>query len=84
MAGDWGTRMVVIYTSKTCGPCASLKKFFDNKGVEYQLRDIEQPRWANAVVQATGQLIVPVTVIGRNYITGLNYKAINESLAEQQ
>jgi glutaredoxin len=75
--------MVIIYTSKTCGPCASLKKFYDHKGVEYQLRDIELPRWANAVVQATGQLIVPVSVIGKHYITGLNYRAITEALNER-
>lgn len=75
---------VVIYTSQTCGPCASLKKYLDHKAVAYMVRDInEHPRWAKIVHDLTGRLIVPVTVIGDKVVSGLNYAAIAKALDER-
>lgn len=76
---------VIVYSSKTCGPCLSLKKFLDHKGVNYEVRDIDaSPTWANQVVKHTGQLIVPVTMINSKVIRGLNYTALSEALREAQ
>lgn len=76
---------VIVWSSKTCGPCTSLKKFLDHKGVNYEVRDIDQsPLYANQVVKHTGQLIVPVTMINNKVIGGLNYTALSEALREAQ
>lgn len=72
--------MVVVYTSKTCAPCGSLKKYLEHKGIDYTLRDIENPRWARTVQNLTGSLIVPVTVIDDHIIQGLNYRGIAEAI----
>lgn len=72
----------VVYTSKTCAPCSSLKKYLDHKGIEYELRDIEMPRWAHIVNTLTGRVIVPVTVLNGHIITGLNYSAIAKAIDE--
>jgi glutaredoxin len=73
---------MIVYTSKTCAPCSSLKKFLDHKGVEYRLLDIdEDPVHAHTVLKLTGTLTVPVTVIeGHPPITGLNYSGIAKAL----
>lgn len=74
---------MIVYTSKTCAPCASLKKYLDHKGVEYRLLDIdEDPVHATTVIRLTGQLTVPVTVIeGHPPIIGLNYSAISKAIS---
>lgn len=73
---------MVVYSSKTCAPCASLKKFLDHKGVEYRVLNIdEDPIHAQTVQKLTGNLIVPVTVLeGHPPITGLNYMGITKML----
>lgn len=71
---------VIVYTSKTCGPCASIKRYLDHKQIDYSARDIEHHKWADQVQKLTGQLIVPVTVIDGTPVTGLNYSRIAELL----
>ena len=74
---------VIVWSSKTCGPCTSLKKYLDHKDINYEVRDIDQsPLYANQVVKHTGSLIVPVTMINNKIIRGLNYGAINEAIRE--
>jgi glutaredoxin len=62
----------------------SLKKFLDHKGVTYRVLDIdEDPIHAQTVLNLTGKLTVPVTVIeGQQPITGLNYSGISKALRE--
>ena len=72
--------MIIVYTSKSCGPCHSLKRYLDHKGVQYSVRDIEHQKWADQVLKLTNQLIVPVTVINDVPVVGLNYSKIAELL----
>lgn len=73
---------MIIYSSKTCAPCSSLKKFLDHKGVAYRVLDIDaDPVHAATVMKLTGRLVVPVTVLeGYPPITGLNYPGITKML----
>jgi len=71
---------VTVYSSETCGPCLSLKKFLDHKGVPYKILDIKHKVHADKVLKLTGSLVVPVTVINDEVVTGLNYKRIGELL----
>lgn len=75
---------MIVYSSKTCGPCASLKKFLDHKGVEYRVLNIDENTvHADTVLRLTGKLIVPVSVIeGQPPITGLNYPGLTKALRE--
>lgn len=74
------TEPVTIYSSETCGPCLSLKKFLDHKGVPYKIFDIKHKTHADKVLKLTGSLVVPVTVIEGTPVSGLNYRRISELL----
>lgn len=75
--------MITVYTSKTCSPCSSLKRYLDHKGVEYQTKDIDDPAYAQQVLDISGQLIVPLTVINDVPVVGLNYSKIASLLNGQ-
>ncbi|HLD26125.1 MAG TPA: glutaredoxin family protein [Candidatus Andersenbacteria bacterium] len=56
---------VTIYTTKTCGFCRATKEFFQEHGVEYQEVDVGSDQdQARAMIEKSGQMGVPVTVIG--------------------
>lgn len=74
------TEPVIIYSSETCAPCVSLKKYFDNKGVAYKVLDVKHKTHADKLLKLTGRLVVPVTVINNEPVLGLNYRRISELL----
>lgn len=72
---------MIVYSSETCAPCLSLKKYLDHKGIEYRVLDADEPEHAAMLIQLTGRRVVPTTVIeGHPPIVGLNYGAINKAL----
>lgn len=72
--------MILVYTTESCAPCASLKRYLDHKGVEYKTLNADTQIHGNALIKLTGQRTVPTTVINNKVITGLNYRAISEAL----
>jgi glutaredoxin-like YruB-family protein len=56
---------VTIYTTKTCGFCRATKEFFAANNVGYQEIDVgsDQAK-AREMIEKSGQMGVPVTVIG--------------------
>lgn len=73
---------MIVFSSDSCAPCISLKRYLDHKGADYRVLDIEDKQHAETLMLLTGKLIVPVTVIeGHAPIIGLNYGAIAKALA---
>lgn len=57
-------KTISIYTTNTCVYCAQVKKFLDGKGLTYTLINLDdQPERTNELLELTGQLAVPVTVV---------------------
>jgi glutaredoxin 3 len=57
-------KTISIYTTNTCVYCAQVKKFLENKGLTYQLINLDDnPERTNELLELTGQLAVPVTVV---------------------
>jgi len=74
---------VFIYSTPTCMYCNMLKAYLDEKGVKYTNYDVSQPDnqdKAKEMVEATGQMGVPVSKIGDQYIVGFNQPLIAELL----
>ncbi|MDP3964956.1 MAG: Uxx-star family glutaredoxin-like (seleno)protein [bacterium] len=64
---------VTIYTTPTCGFCHQAKAFFQEKNVEYTEYDVSTDvTKAEEMVRKTGQLGVPVIVIGEDVIIGFD------------
>ncbi len=56
---------VTLYTTPTCGYCKMTKEFFKKHGVVYTEKDVTVDEVArDEVVKLSGQLGVPVSIIG--------------------
>lgn len=75
--------MVKVYSFEGCPWCDKVKRFLDARGVEYEVRDVEESEEAAKECQKiSGDLAVPVTTIdGVNYVVGFDKKKIDELLA---
>jgi glutaredoxin len=73
--------MITVYSRQSCAPCVNLKRWLDNKAVEYEEIDLDkQPWFEEEVVEKAGLLIVPVVEIGQDVVVGLNFKRLSELL----
>lgn len=74
---------MIVYSTESCQPCLSLKKYLDHKGVEYRTLDADKEPHTSTLVRLTGRKIVPTVVIeGKPPIVGLNYSAIAKAIDE--
>ncbi|MDI6715672.1 MAG: glutaredoxin family protein [Actinomycetota bacterium] len=75
-------RVVKIYTTPTCAYCSLLKDFLDNIGVEYEEIDLAaNPARVSELVEISGQLGVPVTVVDNQVIIGYDRGRLESALA---
>lgn len=72
---------IKVYTTPTCAFCLPVKKVLDEKGVEYEEIDITQDeKAAEELKEKTGQMGVPVTIIGDEVVIGYDKKKLEELL----
>lgn len=55
---------VLVYTTPGCPDCAALKRWLQERGVDYEERDLSQPGVADEAKTRCGVRIAPVTIIG--------------------
>ncbi len=78
-------KKVIIYSTKTCGYCRAEKEYLDSKGIEYEDIDVgvDQEK-AREMIEKSGQMGVPVTVIGEGkeeeLMVGFDKKRLSELL----
>lgn len=74
----------VIYTTENCQFCKMTKAYFAKKGVAYEEKDVYHDLEARKeMVDMSGQLGVPVTVIGKNVIVGFDKDALEHLLEHE-
>lgn len=72
---------VTVYTTPTCSFCHMTKAFLNSKGVKYTEIDLTQDQESmKHVVEATGQMGVPVTKINDEYVIGFDQHTLNRLL----
>lgn len=72
---------VVIYTRTTCAPCKMMKAYMNNKGIKYEEKDVDaDPALVEKVIELSGRMMVPVTVVGEKVISGFNIGALVSAL----
>jgi glutaredoxin len=72
---------VIVYTSTNCPHCRQVKSFLNDKGVEFEERNIEQNEDYAQQVWDMGLRAVPVTVIGDKRIVGMNKLQFDKALS---
>ena len=74
-------KKVKIYSTPTCTYCVALKKFFEKNDIEYDEVDVSDDEEAlKEMKEETGQMGVPVTKIGDDYVVGFEKKKISKLL----
>lgn len=64
---------VTIYTTPTCHFCQMAKEFFAEKGVQYTAYDVSaDSQKREEMIKMTGQLGVPVIVVGGDIMVGFD------------
>ena len=72
---------VKIYTTPSCTWCKRTKDFFKEHNVEYEEFNVASDGKARQeIVQKSGQLGVPVTIIGNKVIVGFDEPALKSAL----
>lgn len=77
---------VIIYSTNWCGYCKQAKKYFNDKGVKFTEKNIEEDEAANKelMVKIKGQFRgVPVIDINGQIIDGFDRAAINAALGQK-
>jgi glutaredoxin-like YruB-family protein len=76
---------VKIYTTETCGYCKMAKEFFQKNNVEYAEYDVgrDLPR-RQEMIEKSGQMGVPVIMVGTDMVVGFNKPRLSELLGVQQ
>ena len=73
---------VVIYSTPTCHFCHQVKEFLTENNIEFTDYNVaEDQEKRQEMIQRTGQLGVPVTVIGNEIIIGFNKEKLSELLS---
>jgi glutaredoxin-like YruB-family protein len=78
-------KKVIIYSTKTCGYCRAEKEYFDSKGIEYEDVDVGvDQEQARVMIEKSGQMGVPVTIVGEGkeeeLIVGFDKERLNKLL----
>jgi glutaredoxin-like YruB-family protein len=75
-------KQVAIYSTPTCPYCKKAKDYFTEKGISYTDYNVAQDRdKAKEMIQKSGQMGVPVILIGDTVIVGFNQAKVEEALA---
>ncbi len=75
---------VTIYTTPTCHFCQMAKEFFAEKGVKYTAYDVSaDAAKREEMIKMTGQLGVPVIVVGGDIMVGFDRARLANKLGIQ-
>ncbi len=75
-------KKVVIYSTPTCPYCKKAKEYFSQKGISYVDYDVAGDRdKAREMIQKSGQMGVPVIMIGDEIVVGFNQSKVDELLS---
>ena len=73
---------IEIYSTKTCTYCKKAKDYFDSKGLEYEVKMVdENPEYMNELTEM-GFMSVPVIVMNDQIIKGFNKDVIEHLLTK--
>jgi glutaredoxin len=73
---------VVVYTTLTCVYCHALMSCLEEKGIDFEERDLSDEKIRQKATKALGYepSSVPLTIIGDKEIQGFNRPAIKRAL----
>lgn len=73
--------MTTVYSKESCVPCRTLKYLLNKKGVEYIVKDVNEPEIMQELTEKWGFSSVPVTIVNDQPVAGPNIAEIMKKLA---
>jgi len=71
---------IILYTTTTCPACNMLKKFLDDKQIEYEMKIIGRDITQEDFYTNTKSMSVPVLDIDGQQVVGLDLEVISKLL----
>lgn len=72
---------VKIYTTKTCAYCPTVKKWLQNKHIDFDVIDITyDPAMGNDLFKRSGHITVPVVEYKDKFVAGIQWGKLAELL----
>ncbi len=72
---------IVIYSTPSCVYCNAAKVFFKEKGIAYTEHNVAaDPERRKEMIEKSGQMGVPVIIIGSEIVVGFNQPKIKQLL----
>lgn len=76
---------IKVYSTPTCPWCTRVKEWLKGRGIEFEDIDVSQDQEAaRYMVEATGQMGVPVTEIDGKFVIGFDEHKLNEILSKEK
>lgn len=72
---------ITVYTKSTCAPCKTLKMWLNNKNVSFEERNVEDPAIFTEMVEKTGLMSVPQTIISGRVVSGPHFSLLNQLIS---
>ena len=69
---------VTVFTQPGCAHCRDEKEWLENKGVDYQEKDVSKDEDALEQLKKGGFTSTPTTFIGDNPVVGFNREKLEE------
>ena len=72
---------VTVYSTPTCPYCHSAKNYFKENKIKYKDIDVSKnKKAAEEMIEKSGQMGVPVIIIGEKVMVGFDLQAIKKAL----
>jgi glutaredoxin len=72
---------VTVYSRPSCAPCKTLKTWLARKGVSYtEINVDDNPAAVREILARTGFMVVPMTLIDNEAVSGPNFARLNSLL----
>lgn len=72
--------MIQIFGTKDCAPCITIRRYLDNKDIEYEYKLAEGEEYELLVEKATGKVshphMKPLVTDGKDIFTGLHWQEL--------
>ncbi len=76
-------KTVILYSTQACPWCYRAKEYLSRKKVNFTVFDVANDREkAQEMIQKSGQMGVPVIVVGDEVVVGFNQSKIDALLAK--
>ena len=73
---------VIIYAADWCGACRMAKQYMDQKGIAYDERNVDEPRWAEEMRAKAGPGGIPVIDVEGQIMRGFSSDRLDQMIAQ--